>query len=120
MIIGTGIDIIETQRVKRACEKKAFLTRCFTEREQELIQKDGNKAAGNFAAKEAVSKVLGTGFRNFGLSDIEILRDELGKPYVILYGNAKELSQKLQINNIHLSISNTKEYTAAYAIGESK
>lgn len=118
MIIGIGMDMIETQRVKKACEKTAFLTRCFTKREQSLIEQDRNKAAGNFAAKEAVSKVFGTGFRGIQLTEIEVLRDDLGKPFVNLYGAAKELAKQQGIVVIHLSISNTKEYTAAYAVGE--
>ncbi|WP_099467995.1 holo-ACP synthase [Konateibacter massiliensis] len=118
MIIGIGTDIIEVQRIKKACEKEAFFMRCFTERERELIGDNGVRAAGNFAVKEAVAKVFGTGFRGFKLTDIEVLRDELGKPYVNLYGNASKLAKKQGINKLHISISNTKDYAIAYVIGE--
>ncbi len=119
MIIGIGTDLIEIQRIKKACEKEAFFVRCFTEKERELIGKNYTKAAGNFAVKEAVSKAFGTGVRGFELADIEVLRDELGKPYVILYRNALIIAKKEKINKLHISISNTKDYALAYVVGES-
>lgn len=119
MIVGIGTDLIEIQRIKKACAKEAFFVRCFTEKERELIGKNYTKAAGNFAVKEAVSKVFGTGVRGFELVDIEVLRDELGKPYVNLYRNALEIANKNKIANLHISISNTKDFAIAYVIGES-
>lgn len=119
MIVGIGTDLIEIQRVKRACLKEAFLTRCFTEKEIKMFANDFTKAAGNFAVKEAVSKVFGTGIRNYKLTDIEVLRDEYGKPFVILNNNAKLLADGLGITAMHVSITNTKEYAQAFAIGES-
>mgnify|MGYP000529639502 CR=1 FL=1 len=71
-----------------------------------------------FAVKEAVSKVFGTGFRGFGLLDIEVLRDELGKPWVRLHGGAKKLADSLKITRIHVSITNTGSLASAYAVGE--
>ena len=118
MITGIGVDLIEVARVRKACEKDSFLRRCFTVREQELIQTDKNKAADNFAVKEAVAKMFGTGFRSFSLSDIEVLRDSAGKPYVILHGAAEELAKEQGITAIHVSISNTKEYANAFVVGE--
>lgn len=119
MIIGIGTDMIEIQRVEKACEKEAFFMRCFTERERALIGTNFTRAAGNFAVKEAVSKVFGTGIRGFELSDVEVLRDELGKPYVNLYNNAHKISVDMNIKKLHVSISNTKDYALAYVIGES-
>ena len=118
MIIGVGTDLIEIERVRKACLKEGFLRRCFTEKEQEIIKKRSKSAAGNFAVKEAVSKVLGTGVRGFSLTDIEVLRDELGKPYVILHNGAKDLAQKMGINKISVSISDTDDMAMAFAIGE--
>lgn len=118
MIVGIGTDIIEIQRIKKACLKEAFFMRCFTQRERNLIGDNYSKAAGNFAVKEAVSKVFGTGIKGFELLDIEVLRDELGKPYVNLYHNAATIAKDNHISKIHVSISNTKEYVIAYAIGE--
>lgn len=120
MIVGIGTDLIEIQRIKKACEKEAFFMRCFTEKERELIKDNYTKAAGNFAAKEAISKVFGTGFRGFRLTDIEILRDELGKPYANLYGSASIIAKNNKISKLHISISNTKDYAMAYVIGESE
>lgn len=120
MIVGIGTDIIEIQRIKKACEKEAFFMRCFTENERILIGTNFTKAAGNFAVKEAVSKVFGTGIRGFELIDIEVLRDELGKPYVNLYNKAVKIAGEYNIEKIHISISNTKDYAIAYAVGESK
>ncbi len=118
MIIGIGTDLIEIQRVEKACTKEAFLIRCFTEKERELFNGNYTKAAGNFASKEAISKVFGTGIRGFELTDIEILRDELGKPVVNLMNNAKNIAESMGIDVIHLSITNTKDYAQAFAIGE--
>ncbi len=119
MIVGIGIDLVENKRIEKACLKEYFVRRSFTEKEQELIQLDSKKANGNFAVKEAVSKAFGTGFRQIRLKDIEVLRDELGKPYVNLYDNALKKARELNIITIHVSISNTQEYTIAYVIAES-
>lgn len=118
MIIGIGNDLIEIERVKKACEKEAFLMRYFTEREIEVCGGRASSLAGNFAVKEAVSKGFGTGVRGFELCDIEVLRDELGKPYVKLYGGAKELADKLGAVKIHVSITNIKEYAEAFVVLE--
>jgi holo-[acyl-carrier protein] synthase len=120
MIVGIGTDIIEIQRIKKACDKEAFFMRCFTEKERLLIGDNYSKAAGNFAVKEAVSKVFGTGVSGFALTDIEVLRDPLGKPYVNLYHNAAKIAKNNNISKLHISISNTKDYAVAYAVGESK
>lgn len=118
MITGVGTDLIEIERVKKACKTEAFLLRIYTE--QECRQAGGNAArlAGNFAVKEAVAKVFGTGFRGFEPRDIEVLRDELGKPYVNLYGKAKEMAEELGVRRLFVSISNTALYASAYAVGE--
>lgn len=118
MIKGVGTDLIEIERVKKACAKEAFLLRVFTEQECRQAGGCAARLAGNFAVKEAVSKVFGTGFRGFSPRDIEVLRDELGKPYVNLYGKAKETAKKLGIRRLFVSISNTARYASAYAVGE--
>ncbi|NLK27916.1 MAG: holo-ACP synthase [Clostridiales bacterium] len=118
MITGIGVDLIEVDRVLRACSKDSFLRRYFTDKEIELIKADKKKAADNFAVKEAVSKMFGTGFREISPIDIEVLRDEAGKPYVNLYRKAAKLAKEQGISMIHVSITNTKEYANAYVIGE--
>lgn len=119
MIVGIGLDLVEISRVNKACEKDEFIKKIFTNNEIELIGDNYVKAAGNFAVKEAVSKMLGTGFREFGPIDVEVLRNDLGKPYVNLLGKAKEIAKELNIHTIHVTISNTKDYANAVAIGES-
>lgn len=118
MIIGVGTDMIEIERVRKACGKQAFFTRCFSVREQEMIRGQMEKAAGNFAVKEAVAKVFGTGFSGFRPGDIEVLRDERGKPYVNLLRGAKEAAVSAGIVKIHVSITNTDCYAVAFAVGE--
>lgn len=120
MIFGIGTDMIEIERVGKACEKQAFLSRTYTEEECRQAGENVTRLAGNFAVKEAVSKAFGTGFRRFWPGDIEVLRDELGKPYVKLSGGAKAVAEELGIARIHVSISNTKDYAVAYVIAESK
>ncbi|MBO8463205.1 MAG: holo-ACP synthase [Firmicutes bacterium] len=120
MILGVGTDMIEIIRVEKACQKKKFLERVYTIREQELYRDSPSKLAGNFAVKEAVVKVFGTGFHGIEPREIEVLRDEYGKPYINLYGNAKKKQEQLEITNIQVSITNTKEYAMSFVIGENE
>ncbi|MGL6173129.1 MAG: holo-ACP synthase [Cellulosilyticaceae bacterium] len=124
MIIGIGTDIIEISRVKQAIERnEKFKQKLFTEKEQSYFEKVNNRVesiAGNFAAKEAISKALGTGFRKFGMEDIEILRDGVGKPSVVLLGGAKVLGDQLGIESIMITISHCKEYAVAFAVAEGR
>lgn len=121
MILGIGTDIIEIDRIKRAIERTpSFLTKVFTENEIELFNSKAFKIetiAGNFAAKEAVSKAIGTGIRGFALNDIEILRDNLGKPIVNISNLVKE-NIKSENYIFHLSISHSKSNAIAYVILE--
>lgn len=118
MIFGIGTDIIEVERVEAACRKPSFCDRIFTKREQELIGSNAQRAAGNFAVKEAVVKAFGTGFSGILPIEIEVLRETSGQPYVILHGKAEAFLKKQKIQKVHVSISNTKAYAAAYAVAE--
>lgn len=118
MIRGIGTDLIEIERIKKACEKEAFLSRMFTEEECRQAGKNISRLAGNFAVKEAVAKTFGTGFRTFSPKEIEVLRDELGKPYVNLHGQAEILARELGIKRIFVSITNTASTAAAFCVGE--
>ena len=84
MILGIGVDIIEIDRIEKAIKKQnKFLEKIFTNKEIEYFHNrkmNIEVIAGNFAAKDAISKALGTGFRGISFLDIEVLRDELGKP----------------------------------------
>ena len=116
-IYGIGTDIIEISRIEKAINQTAlFKKKVYTEKEIEHIEKKKNpyaSYAGRFAAKEAVSKAFGTGVYGFSLSDIEILNDELGKPYVTLYNAIKEKAQGLMIQ---ISISHSREYAVSTVI----
>lgn len=118
MILGIGTDMIEIERVKKACTKEAFLARIYTEEECRQAKGSVSKLAGNFAVKESVAKALGTGFRSFMPGDIEVLRDEMGRPYVRLYGKARELQDARRITCFHVTISNTRDYALAFVVGE--
>lgn len=120
MIKGTGIDIIEIERIQRAVENEKFIKRIFTKNEIEYFKTINNNIytiAGSFAAKEAVVKALGTGVRGFKWLDIEIVRDKLGKPIVILHEKARRISNEKGITKIELSISHCRQYAVAQAIG---
>jgi len=118
MILGLGTDIVEISRIKKAIERTpTFLTKVYTKKEIEYISKKKNpypSYAGRFAAKEAIVKAFGTGVREFGLLDIEILNNELGKPEVYL---SEKLKNKYS-GKLSLSISHSKEYATATAILE--
>jgi len=121
MIIGIGTDIIEINRIENAVKRtESFIDKVFTWREKEYFKSKNFRAeviAGNFAAKEAVSKALGTGFRGFGLLDIEILRDDKGKPIVILNEKIYKMLSFANVN-MHISISHSRENAIAYAVME--
>ena len=118
MIVGTGTDLIEIERVRKACERPAFLQKVFTENERREASDNIRKLSGDFAVKEAVAKALGTGFVKFGPSDIEVQRDPMGKPYVTLYGGALKRAGEIGADNIQVSISDTMHYALAFAIAE--
>lgn len=117
MILGVGCDIIEIKRIEDALKKDGFLERCFTAREISYFQKrkwNVQSVAAGFAAKEAVSKALGTGISGFSMQDIEILHEENGRPYVALYGGAAEIADGLS-GKVSVSMSHCGELAMAYA-----
>ncbi|KRU28921.1 holo-[acyl-carrier-protein] synthase AcpS [Clostridium sporogenes] len=123
MIYGIGTDITEIRRIEKAITRnKNFINKLFTKNEMDIWEKKNFKLefiAGRFAAKEAISKALGTGIRDFNFKDIEIINNELGKPQVILKPKAEDIIRKISKSyKIHLSISHEKEYAIAYALLE--
>ena len=120
MIVGIGNDIIEIERIEKAILKEGFKNKVYTERELENIEKRGNRTetyAGIFSAKEAISKAIGTGVREFSLTDLEILNDDLGKPYVVVSEKLdKIIKSKKEDYQIEISISHSKKYATAMAI----
>ncbi|SDY47112.1 holo-ACP synthase [Tindallia californiensis] len=122
MIVSTGIDLIEICRIKKAVEKHTgFLDKILTAEEKKQYRERGGKAetvAGIFAAKEAASKVLGTGIGKVGWHDIVVLKNMEGVPSITLKNNALSVAKEKGIKHIHISITHTKELAMAYAIGE--
>ena len=117
-IIGIGTDVIEIDRVISYCEKNSFFNKYYTEAERKIIEKRKSRAATNFAGKEAVVKAFGTGFLNCMPEDIEILRDEKGKPYVNLSEKAEKIVKEKGITKIHISLSDTDKLAVAYVVAE--
>ncbi|MDU4891066.1 MAG: holo-ACP synthase [Clostridium sp.] len=122
MILGIGVDIVEIRRIREILAKdNGFLEKIFTSNEIEYLRRRNLRpeyVAGRFAAKEAVSKALGTGFRGFSFRDIIIENSTLGKPIVTLKGKARVIANKTGNTNIHLSISHGEDNAIAYAVLE--
>jgi len=120
MIVGIGNDIIEIERIEKAISKEGFKNKVYTQRELKNIKKRGDRVetyAGIFSAKEAISKAIGTGVRKFSLTDLEILNDDLGKPYVVVSEKLdKIIKSKKEDYQIEISISHSKKYAIAMAI----
>ena len=116
MIVGVGTDIIEISRMENALASEDFVKKVYTE--TEIAKKHINTLSGYFAAKESVSKALGTGFNKIYPNEIEIVNNPLGKPFVNLYGNAREKAKSLGIKTVHVSISHSKDMAMAFAVAE--
>jgi holo-[acyl-carrier protein] synthase len=121
-IIGHGIDIVETSRIAHMIEAHGdrFLQRCFTAGELAYAQANRRRTehlAGRFAAKEAVLKVLGTGWRGgIAWTDVEVLREPSGQPTVALHGLCRTIAADLGIAHWWLSISHIEPHAMASAI----
>ena len=123
MIGGLGTDIVEISRIREMLERHGshFVDRCFTRGEIEYATKHRDptlRYAGRWAAKEAVVKVLGTGFvQGITFHDVEVVSLHTGQPTVRLSGRAAEIAAEQGIVSILLSISHACEYAVATAIG---
>ena len=123
-ILGHGIDLVDTARIARMLDAHGdrFLHRCFTDAERDYS--DGNPRrrlehlAGRFAAKEAILKVLGTGWSGgIAWNDAEVVREPSGRPSVVLHGRCAEVAAGLGITAWWLSISHIETHAVASAIG---
>ena len=114
-----GTDIIEIERIRHTIERwgERFLNRVYTEDELFLYGHRVPTLAASFASKEAVMKVLGTGNRGVAWREIETLFHTSGKPMIRLNGRAKKQADKLGIKEIDVSMSHSREYATATAIG---
>ena len=125
-ILGIGVDIIKNERIRKSIKSNNFKNRIYSSKELKLSKKTKNKIAffsKRFAAKEAFSKALGTGFSsNLNFKDIEIINDKKGMPkYAENKKIIKIVQKKYKIKkfNSFLSISDEKDYSTAFAIIES-
>ena len=122
-ILGIGIDIVQNKRIRSLIKNKTFILRTFGNKEVMFSKKITNKTnyfSKRFAAKEALAKSIGTGFRNnLNFKDIEILNNKQGKPF---YNKSKKIDSiikrkfKIKNYNLFLSISDEKDYSIAFAI----
>lgn len=125
-IVGHGIDLVSIERIGRLLSEhqERFLERCFTAHEQMYFSDVRNApghAAARFAAKEAVLKALGTGLTGgIQWTDIEVRRDAMGKPGILLRGKAAEVADSLGITGWHVSLTHADGFASAsvIAVGE--
>ena len=121
-ILGIGADIVECLRIGRMIEQhgELFLTRVFTEREIRYCQERKRSVehfAGRWAAKEAVLKALGMGWRRgMALTDVEIRNEAGGRPQVHLCGTVKDAAQNRRVGDVLLTIAHCRAYATAYAL----
>ena len=122
-MFGLGVDIVSIERIEKSLQKESFLRRVFGGEEIALFATENkiktNSLAANFAAKEAFSKALGTGVRGFDFVDVQILRDELGAPYFVFGGRAKEIVEKKNLD-CKVSLSHEKDKAIAFVVIEVK
>ena len=114
-----GIDIIKVERIRGALARfgERFSRRVLTEAEQRYVRGRPETFAGRWAAKEAVSKVLGLGVRGIGWRDIEVERMPTGQPAIRLHGRAAERADQLGMGRIAVSITHESDYAVAIAFG---
>ena len=122
-ILGIGTDIVNNKRFKSLVKNKNFIIRTYSKNEIKFSKNFLNKTnyfAKRFAAKEALSKSLGTGFRyNLNLKDIEVLNDKMGKPFYFITNKVhKIITKRFKIKkyNLFLSISDESDYSVAFSI----
>ena len=126
-ILGIGVDIIENKRIKNSLKNTKFKIRVYDNKElkqSNLTKNKVNYFSKRFAAKEAFTKALGSGFRkNLNFKDIVIMNDTMGKPYYLITNKITKIIQKrFKVRNFNcfLSISDEKDYSTAFTIIQSK
>jgi len=125
-IIAHGIDLVDCPRIEQMIDRhgERFVRRVFTDAEQAYAKADKNeieKLAGRFAAKEAVLKLIGTGWRGkIAWTDIEIINNAAGQPEVTVTGEVKRIAGELGIDHISVSITHTANFAIASAVALTK
>jgi holo-[acyl-carrier protein] synthase len=124
MIVGTGIDLVEIERIKRSVERfgEKFLDRVYTAAEKAYCLRKRNSAeslAGRFAAKEAGAKALGTGIsQGVNWLEIEVVREPGGRPTIAFHGRAREMAERLGAKSAALSLTHTGSLAMASVVLE--
>ena len=123
IIIGIGVDIVDNTRIKNSIKNEKFISRIFSKKEinqSKKIKDKTNYYSKRFAAKESLSKAIGTGFRNdLNFKDITIVNDKYGKPSYQLNNKVKKLIySKFKVKNIKISLSlaDEKKYSIAFSV----
>ena len=113
-----GVDIIETERIARSIARfgSRFLERVYTDQELAYCNGRVSSLAARWAAKEAVSKALGTGIGDICWQDIEVLNDDRQRPTIQLHNTAADHAAKLGITSLAISLSHTKKYAVAFVV----
>jgi holo-[acyl-carrier protein] synthase len=125
-IVAHGIDLVDCPRIEEMLNRhgQRFVDRIFTASEQNYAQSNKNpveKFAGRFAAKEAILKLMGTGWRGkIAWTDIEVVNNNSGQPEVTLSGEVKKIADKLGIEHISVSITHTANFAIASAVALTK
>ena len=121
-IVAHGIDLVDCPRIEEMIKRhgERFVNRVFTANEQAYAEKNKNsieKLAGRFAAKEAILKLIGTGWRGkISWTDIEVINNPMGQPEITLSGEVEKLADKLRIKHISVSITHTANFAIASAV----
>jgi len=117
-MLSVGVDIIEIGRVQRAITRwgERFLDRLYTPAELALCRGGGSELAVRFAAKEAISKALGTGLLGVSWREMEVLVDRRGKPFVQLYGRAARRAEHLGLMEFAVSLSHSQDFAVAFVV----
>ncbi len=122
MILGIGLDVVNVDRLRKWAKISGIFKRFFHESEIKAVEKKGSmkilSLAARFAAKEAFGKALGTGLTGFSLNEIAVMNDENGKPWMKLYGRAKQLFVKYGGNKIFVSLTHEHDYALAMVVIE--
>jgi len=118
MLLKTGIDLIEIDRFSQAYARhgERLLSRIFTDQERKETLERIESLAARFAAKEAVSKALGTGIGAVGWKEIEIIRGEAQEPMIRLHGNAKILANKMGLLTWAVSLTHNRDLAIASVV----
>jgi holo-[acyl-carrier protein] synthase len=122
VIRGIGVDVVAVSRMRRWVDDDSLMRRYFADQEREAIyqRRDGAalSLAARFAAKEAFAKALGTGFRGFGLRDVWVVNDALGKPELHVSGPASRALARLGGSRLWLSLTHEQEHAIAMVVIE--